>query len=46
MTYITAHSGSDGTPDNIIEFARYFKDKSIDMVEVDVKKQTKPAGVK
>ncbi|MHC5269092.1 glycerophosphodiester phosphodiesterase [Enterococcus sp. LJL98] len=38
MTYITAHSGSDGTPENNSAFLSFFKDKGIDVLEVDVRK--------
>lgn len=41
MTYITAHSGSDGTKENSIEFATYFKNKPIDILEIDVRKNNK-----
>lgn len=38
MTLITAHSGSDGTPENSLEFATFFIDKPVDVLEIDVRK--------
>lgn len=38
MTQITAHSGSDGTKENSLEFIQFFLDKSVDALEVDVRK--------
>lgn len=36
--YLTAHSGSDQTPENSLAFANFFKDKKgIDVIEVDVR---------
>lgn len=37
MTMITAHSGSDGTPENSLEFVRFFSNKPIEAIEVDVR---------
>lgn len=36
-TLITAHSGSDGTPDNSLEFVRYALTTSADVMEIDVR---------
>lgn len=36
-TIITAHSGSDGTPDNSLEFVRYALDCGAEALEVDVR---------
>lgn len=38
MTHITAHSGSDGTKDNSFEFIQFFLDKSVDALEIDIRK--------
>lgn len=35
-TMITAHSGSDGTPDNSLEFVRYALSTGADALEVDI----------
>ena len=37
-TLITAHSGSDGTPDNSMEFVRYALTTSADALEIDVRR--------
>lgn len=37
MTYITAHSGSDSLPENSLDFIKYFIEKPIDAVEIDVR---------
>ena len=36
-TNITAHSGSDGTPDNSMEFVHYALTTSADALEIDVR---------
>ena len=36
--YLTAHTGSDQTPENSLVFANFFKDKEgVDVIEVDVR---------
>lgn len=37
-TQITAHSGSDGTPDNSLEFVQYALTTSADALEIDVRR--------
>lgn len=37
-TQITAHSGSDGTPDNSMEFVQYALTTSADALEIDVRR--------
>lgn len=36
-TLITAHSGSDGTPDNSMEFVNYALGTAVDALEIDVR---------
>lgn len=38
MTFITAHSGADGRPDNSIEFVRYALASPADALEVDIRR--------
>lgn len=38
LMLITAHSGSDGTPDNSLEFVRYAIALPVDALEIDVRK--------
>lgn len=38
-TTITAHSGSDGTPDNSLEFVKYALTTNADALEIDIRKR-------
>lgn len=40
MTYITAHSGSDQTEENSLRFVEFFRDKPVDALEIDVRKNS------
>ena len=42
---ITAHSGSDGTPDNSLEFVRYALSCPVEALEVDVRVRPEKSGV-
>lgn len=41
MTYITAHSGSDQTEENSLRFVEFFRDKPVDALEIDVRKNSR-----
>lgn len=41
MTWITAHSGADGTLDNSIEFLQYAGSTQVDALEIDIRKDKK-----
>lgn len=40
LTWITAHSGADGTPDNSLEFVRYALETDADALEIDIRRRT------